>query len=325
MNQWIVNRKFVVIACVFVSLHGLAWYLYHNGVEAPRLPISEHLPTTGGHVQAQRVVDFVTQTAGYTSFDACAVGLNDALQEDIVFDVKFQSQDPMPQMSFAMVLADRRAAKLYAYLTEMHETEAARRAADLFDQKLEFHRSELEHVLTVQRQNETVNRPISLYRNQHAGLCALFLCADFCEGREVLAMADRWESALRPLLNMIASEPQLADWRQETMMYGCPERLFLANLYCHILSHRGSLQMSEIPPAIGWKIIPDFTPTPFCKWDATVTPFDFSRIHLGAKVDKTGQLVNVNLMKSWGSMDYKPDFQVKLLEQLRRVITERQL
>ncbi len=327
------KRNWVVLVGLFVTLHVAIWFMYRRRSDPQPPSAPAHTPTTGGQSQANRVDDFVAQTEAYTTFDTCALGLGDAIQADfdVVFDAKFQSQDAIPQMSFAQVLADRRAAKLYGFLMEMPKDEAARKAVELFHEKLDFHRNEMEFGLNGWKTNGKAERPVALYRNHHATLCALFLCSNFCDGRDVLKLVDQWESDIRPLLDSLARdsrterEPAWAGLKQETTMYGCPERLFLANLYCHILCVRGHLEMSEIPPAIGWKYIPESTPTPFCRWDAMVTSFDFVQVHQGAAVDLTGKLVTVNLMRGWSSMSGLDDFQVKFLEEVRRVITERKL
>ncbi len=322
------NRKWMWISAAVVMVHVVVYFvMWRDRPPVVSSPNPVDGPTFAGQAQTERVSDFVTQVASYKTFESCGEGLNDAIDADfdVVFDVGFQSQDMVPQMSFARVLADRRVSKLFAFLNEMSPDEAERQSAQLFDQKLKFHCSEMSFGLTEWAQAGKASRPINLYRNQHAALSALFLCSHFCRTEVTFQKVDTWEHDMRPILDSIQSNPKWAPLQWETHRYGCPQELYQMNLYCHILTHRGSLPMTEIPAAIGWAMIPESQLTSLCPWDALTNPFDFTHIHMGIEPDDQQSLVDVNLVRSWGNMDGQVETQTALLIKLRELIVSRNL
>lgn len=302
------SRRSVImaVALAFHVLAGVFLYLRmsHKITPPPAAPV---VVEVRDRPQSQRVDDFREQVRSYDTIEKCEAGLNDEIASDfdIVFDVAAQSQDFQPQMSFAQVLADRRAARLYSLLLEKGAADAKRLSVEIFQRKLDFHRSEMEFGVNEWLDNGKASRPFWLYRNQHAALCLLLICSQFCSPETIVEMTDRWEAEVRPVMNLLCLDARCQTdqrWfamKHELTLYGCPEDLYLINLYCNVLCDDRKVAIDQIPGLIGWKTMPKTTPTPWHEWDASVNSFDFAHNHWGIEVDKIGVLRNFHLMRSW--------------------------
>ncbi len=330
-----------MILTVFVLAHVVIFF--SSLLRGPQPPKPKPRPDTplAGVAQAKRTTDFIAQTAAYTTFEECAQGLSERVQSDfdIVFDVTMQSNDPMPQMAFGRVLADRRAIKLCAFLGELPSEAASLKAAQLFDEKLEILRhattsriesasrhlesdklimQQINHIFAqpnpdrkqADRLLEEYNRlrkqppqdpasiPVSPHQNSHAACCALFLCAHFCEPRTTLQKVDAWNQIMGPLREQSQANgiPGVINMDDQ---YTTLEPLYLANLYCHVLSHRAGQSLRQIQTDTAMTL-PASNPVPVCAWDALSTPFDFNHIHQFQPVDVQNKMFDVEFFRSWG-------------------------
>ncbi len=297
--------------------------------QVPDHPIVQSDPTFAMRKQAGRVDAFVEQVKSYESVEECVAGLSHPINADfdIVFDAGAYSNDPVPQMAFARVLADRRVAKLFESLQRMTSEDAAHTASMAFNEKLSFHAKQFEIVTQKRRENEksgkikrirpavpgkapvpppaqaTKVRPMDLpptaYHNSHACNCTLFLCAYFCHPSVTRAKLESWTSTVEPLRSdrIQNSRPTKAiDWDDQ---FSVPEPLFVLNILSLALSQHASLTNGDIEIAIGSKL-PEAVTSCLCHWDAPVTAFDFVHNHMFQTISDVDKMIDVVYFRSWG-------------------------
>jgi hypothetical protein len=271
--------------------------------------IEEQHRTAGVPIQRKRIDDFIAQTAAYADFDATAAGLNDRLKTDfdIVFDVANHSNDANPQLHFAMVLADRRVAKLFAYLNKMTPEEASRKAALLVDAKLKIHEADLATAVSDAKRVFGNPKPKEFYEigdfpvrlNFHALHSAVFLCAAFCSPEIILSKIDKWESVAERQVSEVAADPVWNVLERSVVRYGKAEKLYLLNLFAFILEQNAGLEAQEVEQKAELKVSRFKERLPFCAWDAKTNPFDFTARHRGVPVDDSRMLMEVSFARSW--------------------------
>ncbi len=305
----------------------------------------------GVPVHRKRIDDFIAQVAAYPDFDALAAGLNDRVLngDDIVFAVGVQTQDPVPQMQFAKVLADRRVARLYAMLDQMPDSQAAQSAAKLVDAKLDLHAKGFASRIADWRdgvRQRSDERPVNLEEvgdravhakvldglegarlDFHALSASAFLCAAYCEPLTTLGRIDRWNETIGLHVDEIMTQPLFnrSRLRHDAGRYGRPEKLFLLNLYVLVLERHAGLMVREVQKRVD---IPMPWPAmfeervPFGAWDAHTNFFDFTHLHRGVPADDANVLFEVSLTRSWYGMGSDQAWQDRLLGRVRTLIEE---
>ena len=196
------KTKVCVILAIFVGLQILAIGIYFRNraigdegnaadaiadEERERQSIEGRVP-----VQRRRIDDFISQVGAYPTYEALAAALNDPVRVgddfDVVLAAGLQSQDPIPEMQFARVLADRRVSRLYAMLKKLDANVAAERAAALFDDKLHVHEQAMANGIA------TTRLVVAMAR---AGMLGVFGAAGLPPG-QVEAAIDTIEHELGP-------------------------------------------------------------------------------------------------------------------------------
>jgi hypothetical protein len=283
--------------------------------------------TGGVPAHRQRIDDFMAQTGAYPDIDALAAGLNDRIQTDfdIVGAAGLQTADPSPQTQFAVVLADRRVARLYAMLADLGPAEASRRAAALVDAKLETHQAGMAKCLAEWRDQGGVSEPIPISRNFRALSAALFLCAALCDPQTLLRSIDEWDEKIGHHVDDVQADPALQVLQWEITKNGRAEPLYLLNVYMFVLERNGGLSVQEVLERVETEIPgPELfhERVPFCAWDAHTNPFDFTHFHRGVPVDTENVLFEVSFARSWRYLRMDEDGQEELLRQMRGLVEE---
>ncbi len=333
------KRHHLLILVAVVVLHALAWWYY--GGRAPSPIVNPEIP---GSRQIQRIEDFKQQTAVYDSFDKAAAGLSEPVRtdgHDLLLAVGLQSNDDIPQMQFAKILADRRVSRLFEYLKSMSPAVAANKSAKLGQEKYEFHTSEIQRAIEHRRKYEPLvitnenreemkeklkDRPkvlIHFNENQHAACASLFLCAHYCEPTVTLRILDQWADLINASIALTEGDPKMEVLLRGIKQRDPPEPLFYVNLYVHILRTHERLSPDEISRAISGKSLPPHEATPLCAWDASTNPFDFTHNHQFTPVDTNNQQLEVTLFRTWGRHYWEVADQQILIQALRQLIESR--
>jgi hypothetical protein len=336
------TRRIFVAAICALQLVAIALYV-RNRADADEAAALQRQATeeqrrqavTGGvPAHRQRIDDFIAQTGTYPDIDALAAGLNDRVQTDfdIVGAAGIQTADPSPQMQFAVVLADRRVARLYVMLQDLGPAEASRRAAALVDAKLEVHDAGMTKGVGQLRETG-VSEPIPVELNFRALSAAMFLCAALCDPQTLLHKVDQWNEKLGRHVDDVHSDPAFEVLQPEPLQalqtyvtrYGRPEGLYLLNIYMFVLERHVGLTPQETMERVEMEIPgPELfhERLPFCAWDAHTNPFDFTHFHRGVPVDTENVLFEVSFARSWRYLRMDEAGQEELLRQVRGLVEE---
>lgn len=314
----------VVAVALYFRSRGIADDL-HTSDDDARQRAQQQFREAGVPIQRKRIDDFIAQTRAYPDLDALAAGLNDRVQTedqfDIVFAVGVQTQDPMKEMQFAKVLADRRVARMYALLKALPAADAAREAAALVDAKLRIHDEYLRGLTASGGRRE---RGADVRRNFHALSASVFLCAVFCDAQTVLEKVDKWNDTIGRLVDEVKADPALRRplWN-EFFLYGRPEKLYLLNLYAFALEQSVALTAKQLEQKLDIREPGLFLErVPFTTWDAHTNYFDFTRVHRGVPVDAGNALFEVSFARSWRHLQFRDTQQEALLSHVRASISK---
>ncbi len=293
----------VVSLCVIQVAGLLAYRAYRQDgktLTGSRMEEDELRLSGGVPVQRKRIDDFIQQVASLDEFDKLAIGLNDRIDADfdIVFHAGAQTNAPNPQMQYARVLADRRAARLYSMLAAMPPDEAAKKAAELFESKLAIHSEGLTRGIADWRDGDGVIEPVPISLNHQALSVALFMCASFCDTVTVFAKLAEWDSVIGRSVDDVVTDQKLWQLRNEVVTYGRPENLFLVNVFAYLLQRGGCFSIGVLE-SVANQSLPQFENMPFYAWDAHTTEFDFTHVHRGVPTDKSKELFAVPFARDW--------------------------
>jgi|GEM_PF-3891378 len=339
------NRAGGALCLLCIVVVNMAWGVHvrnsgaKNGLrlagEAGQEP--EKRPDDGGvPIQRARIDAFINQVAGYRTFDDVVAGMLDRpggpKAFDIVFDAGVQSQDINPQTHFLQVLADRRTARLYAFLSEETPAEACRMADAVFREQLAAHRRQWEQELVIPEGGlgdrairNRLGMPLQLRYTRHATCVGMFLCACFCEPGDALAKLNEWEEELAGIKARIDGDAELSRrFANEFEMEGRIEPLYRLNLMFLVLDrHRPGLSQEVVDRLPGG--LPPFLKLeqqPLCRWDAETNPFDFTAVHRGVQPDAEGALLQVRFRRDWANFQASPDAQRFILEKVTDAVRE---
>lgn len=309
-----------------------------NHVTDASQALGEAPPQRGGQDDASpqraRVDSFIQQVSGFRNFDEVVEGLldhpGDPNATDIVFAAGFQTQDLNPQTHYLQVLADRRTSKLFEILSREPHGVACRKATEVFEQQLAAHRKLWEQRL-VHRGGAPAevairNRqgmPLQLRHTRHATCVALFLCACFCEPKDVIAKLDHWQDTM----SGIASQFDAGDrWYRATLsdfnLDGRVQPLYRLNILCLVLDRQRAGLSQEVLDDLPNGMSRHFRlkEVPLCRWDAPTNPFDFGAYHRGDPVDDDDVLMQVRFRRGWGVFQQSPVAQEQILNYVTRVV-----
>lgn len=304
------------------------------GEQRPELP--RKADDAGVPVQRARIDAFIEQVAEYRTFDDVVAGMLDRPGGpnafDIVSSAGLQSHDLNPQTHFVQVLADRRTARLYAFLSEETPAEACRKASDVFEEQLAAHRRQWEQQLVIPEEGlgdraikNRLGMPLSLRYTRHATCVGLFLCACFCEPDDVLAKLDQWEKELAGIKEQIDGDAELRRrFLNEFNGDGRVEPLYRLNLMFLVLDRRRPGLSQEVVDGLPGGI-PRFFPLeqqPLCRWDAETNPFDFTAVHRGVQPDATDALLQIRFRRGWANFQASPDAQSLILKHVTDAVRE---
>lgn len=272
----------------------------------------------GVPIQRKRIDDFTAQAGSYKDIDAAIAGLSEPVAAD--FDIVFQAgttQDATWDVEFARVLADRRVARLYSLLHELGRPEAQSKVASAFELKLKAHEDALAAGIAdwLDGDGKVTSVPVRL--NHHAVACVLFLCANYCDSRNVLEMVDQWSGRITRTIAVVGFEPSLAPLEQELKLWGIPQPLFRLNIYLFLAERFGCIDDKAIY-RLGDYSLPQLYIVPFCAWDAATNPFDFTHVHRGVPIDQKNVIMRVAMFRSWQHIP--EEAQEKLILEMRRKV-----
>jgi hypothetical protein len=295
------------------------------------------LRDAGVPIQLARIDAVIAQVAHYRSYDEVVAGLLDRpggrTAFDIVLAVSMQTQDAMPETSFLQVLADRRFARMIGYLNETPRAEAARRAAATFDEQLEAHRLQWEHLMVMLREGHAADKairnrlgmPLSVRYTRHAVCLSLMLCAWYAEPAVVLRKLDGWRAMIEEFRLRLDAEPALkGSVHSEWVFNSGPERLFVFNLLL-LVADRHQPRLSEDAIAALPGDLPKLLRLerrPLTRWDAETNPFDFTAVHRGVPIDEQDALGEVRFRRGWDFFQAQPTGQDQIIEHLRAGVSK---
>ena len=228
-------------------------------------------------VWQQRIDDYIARV-GKEDFETLVKNLN--RHEDLLVIVGGWSQGGAPRNMFAVCLADRRLAKIFAELESRPAAEADRLCRSIFEEKFNTQKSMIlksraiwEKGLwpTAPRPTEprpTEPRPVEprpMGENLTALCGAVFLSARFCPVSEVLRQLGEWQELGRSTQRRLDAVPGVSSLGWLTLEdQAFPESVFLLNVYSWMLRDRcGDSDFEEL--------LPEHLPTErvaFRAWDA---------------------------------------------------------
>ncbi len=273
----------------------------------------------GAPIQRKRIDAFIEQTRSYATFDETADAISQPV--DVVFAAGMHPSDSVPSTTYLSVLADRRVAKLFAFLDTIPTDEASRKAVELFDSKLAAHEAGIVKIVADWRDGDGKVEPVPLGANYHALAASLFLCGAFCDGPAVSRKASEWHENIGRQADDVVADPNLEQLEAEIVQYGRPEKLYLFNVYVLVLDRNACLPAEDIEQTIGRRV-PRLERIPFSAWDAHTNAFDFTKLHRGVPVDDSKTLGTFSVARSWdGELYFDESGQKGILEELQ-LLTE---
>ena len=279
----------------------------------PSIAASPPVPLDGGTpAQRSRIDDYIARVAS-ESFDECLANLNQ--HEDLLVRVGSRSNEPVPEVQFAICLANRRLAKLFEQLQKMPPAERDRRCRKIFRDKFAIHRDEFNVVMTMWEEGNPPRKPHPLPENRNALCAAVFLSAHFCPVEETLRQLDAWKRFGRSIEERVARVTVMNV--AVLAMVANPEPSFEANIYGMILQDRCGVTLTSERVRGGF----DLKDGILCRWNAHTNPLDFTHQSGGVPVDTAGNLLEFKYIYTFGPIgllrpQYKTDVVAKLREQL---------
>lgn len=272
--------------------------------------------------QRKRIEDAIESAARLKDLDEAESSLNVVGDElNLAFSSAANSAALDPPSKLHQVLADRRVAKVYAYLEEMHPNDASQRASSLFDRNLRRHRSDLDRYVARLRGQDSTRDSIPVSGNSHALAASLFLCLIYCDQSVFLDNADRWEAEIGPLYHAGRSEPALASLFLMGADDGPPQGLMLLNMYIILLDREKKMSVDEVSSAIKRRL-PIFRRVNFTAWDAHTGDLDFTHIHRRVPTDNKKIMDSFVIAKAWGGTVPFDDYnrQRQILAAVRKLL-----
>lgn len=249
----------------------------------------------GSPVQQQRIDNYIAQV-GKEDFETLVVNLN--RHEDLFIGVGRWSGGATVRNKFAVCLANRRLAKIFAELQSRPAAEADRLCRSVFEEKFNIHKTAFIEVREIVEQGSRSKKRRPLGDNCTALHGAIFLSATFCPVSEVLRQLEEWQELGRSTQRRLEETPGVPPLAWPGLEeYAFPESVFQLNLYCWLLRERyGDGEFEQL--------LPKGLPTEriaFCTWDAHTNPFDFT--YQVGDVDDKSVLRQLTFHRGW---DFSP-------------------
>ncbi|MEW4527648.1 hypothetical protein [Maioricimonas sp. JC845] len=283
----------------------------------PSIAASPPVPLDGGTPDQRSRIDDYTARVASESFDECLANLNQ--HEDLLVRVGSRSNEPAPEVQFAICLANRRLAKLFEQLQKMPPAERDRRCREIFRDKFAIHRDEIDVVMTMWEEGTPPRKRHPLPENRNALCAAVFLSAHFCPVEETLRQLDAWKTFGKAFEERAAANPEIPRGYINSLrdQYVFPEPSFEANIYGMILQDRCGVTLTSERVRGGF----DLKDGILCRWNAHTNPLDFTHQSGGVPVDTAGNLLEFKYIYTFGPIgllrpQYKTDVVAKLREQL---------
>lgn len=271
MTNWM-RVAFIATTLLLVSI---GWVIYQRTTRlAPESMALTDQKNDFGVPKAVKRIDASIDLAGSLEFAELCNSLSVYDQSfELAYTAGMSHSSPTPPVIYKQVIADRRVAKLFAFLQSRPIDEASQATAQLFDQKLkEMSTAWLNEAATQGSVEQTL---------QHAVAAALFLCVWFCEDEVVGEKADAW------IAWFDGFEPRYSFFEMDAR----PPWMFLLNCYMNVIERRGesrdamNARLDRLEKEVGTEL-PRLAPTAVYQWDTPTLPTDFTHMHRDAPVNE---------------------------------------
>lgn len=287
----------IAIGVLLIAAIGVAVYWARSSRPPPPSRRADQPGAIGGGVpvQQQRIDDYIARV-GKEDLETLVENLN--RHEDLLVSVGAGSSGATERNMFAVCLANRRLAKIFAELESRPAEEADRLCRNVFEEKFNTQKTAILEVREIWGQGARPTEPRPFDENRIALHGAVFLSAAFCPMSEVLRQLEEWEELGRSTQERIAgiNDPKESFLARISLdQYAFPESVFQLNLYSWMLRDRCGDSDFE-------QLLPKGLPTEriaFCTWDAHTNPFDFTHQEGGVLADKKSVLRELTFHSRW--------------------------
>lgn len=288
-------KNCILVAAVCLCIHIAA--VQTNAQEPVEPPVVQGRRATGFPQAERDVDDLIRRLSAMDYATACREINNGGEDYNRAFRARQNFDNFADGQSYIRgVIADRRVARVYDYLSKMPAEEAAQKASELFDDKLNTHLQGWREVMAARGMGQQKYVPIE--QNSHALRSAWFLVSCFGDGKTVLNKLDAWRAAMLPIQASMAVNPNLVSLIPYVQEEGVPDNHYVINIMLFTLRNENKLTPGIIREAerLG---MPETEDLQFVAWNAHTGPFDLASQLGGARADERQVLFKIASAKHW--------------------------
>lgn len=300
------SRRVVVVLVLFALANG--FFLLNTFSRRRTLPPAQDFAkpdySGGAHIQRDRIEKYVGRVAG-ADIDKLVKELN--TYEPLLVFAESRSQDPVPELTFEVCLANRRLAAIYAILRERNRRDSADACVNIFNDKLSIMKADWARVFFEWEEQGGSKKVVPIIEDYHSASAALFLVASFSDSQSLIDCVDRWTESAEEIRRRVDSRGDLKPLENEARMRGGLESLFTLNLYILHLTER--FQVGPIDSILdGLTRRPmTYTVIPFIAWDGHTNASDFTHNHAMVPIDSNKVIRTFDVCRSWHSASVHSD------------------